>query len=314
MLRYIAGRVMVAIPMLLIVGFCVFILLDLAPGDAASRVAGETATPEEIELVRERLGLDENVLVRYGEWLGDAAQGDLGRSLTTPQDVTDAISSRLPITASLALIAILMTLVVAIPLGVLAALRPNSLLDRAVTAIAALSMAVPPFVVGLVLVLLFAVKWQVLPATGYHAFADDPVEWLKHLILPAIAVAAIPTAELARQLRGSLVDALGNDYVRTARAKGMRERTVVFKHALKNAAIPVITVFGLQIGRVLAGSVTVEFIFVLPGFGRLAYDSVVGRDVPMIQGVVMTSALVVITVNLLVDISYGFLNPRLRRR
>ena len=175
-------------------------------------------------------------------------------------------------------------------------------------------MAVPPFVVGLVLVLLFAVKWAWLPATGYTPFAEDPWEWFKHLILPALALAAIPTAELARQLRGSLVDALGNDYVRTARAKGLTERTVVFKHALKNAAIPVITVFGLQIGRLLAGSVTIEFIFVLPGFGRLAYDAVVSRDVPMIQGVVITSALIVITINLIVDISYGFLNPRLRQR
>ncbi|MET0147132.1 MAG: ABC transporter permease [Ilumatobacteraceae bacterium] len=314
MLRYIARRVLVAIPLLLIVGFCVFILLDLAPGDAASRVAGENATPEEIIQVRERLGLNDNVIVRYGEWLGNAVQGDLGRSLTTPQDVTDAIWSRLPITGSLALIAITITLVVAIPLGVLAALRPNSLLDRGVSAIAALSMALPPFVIGLILVLLFAVKWAWLPATGYIPFTESPSEWLKHLILPALALAAIPTAELARQLRGSLVDALGNDYVRTARAKGMKERTVVFKHALKNAAIPVITVFGLQVGRLLAGSVTIEFIFVLPGFGRLAYDAVVSRDVPMIQGVVIVSAIIVITVNLLVDISYGFLNPRLRQR
>lgn len=314
MLRYVGRRLLVAIPLLLLVGLFVFLLLDLTPGDAASRVAGDTATPEQIVEVRERLGLDRNVFVRYGEWLGDAVQGDLGESLTTPQSVGEAISQRIPVTASLAGVALGLTVVCGLPLGALAALRPNSLIDRTVTAMAALAMAIPPFVVGLILVVVFAVRYGWLPATGYVAFDESPVEWFKHLVLPGIALAAIPTAEVARQLRGALVDALGNDYIRTARAKGLRESAVVGKHALKNAAIPVVTVLGLQASRILAGSVTVEFIFVVPGFGRLAYDAVIARDIPMIQGVVMVSAAVVLIVNLLVDLSYGYFNPRVRQR
>jgi peptide/nickel transport system permease protein len=312
-LRFMAQRVAMAVPVLLLVSLFVFLLLDLLPGDAAVTIAGENASPEQIEQTRQRLGLDLPLLERFWDWLSSAVRGDLGTSLYTGQSISQAVGERLPVTASLAMVALLLAVVVAVPLGALAATRPGSLIDRGVTTVASLAMAVPPFVIALLLVVVFAIQLDVLPATGYSSIAEaGPGGWLSHLLLPAVAVAGVLGAELARQTRGSLLDALSQSYVRTARARGLRSLSVVGKHAFKNAAIPVVTVLGLQVGHILGAAVTVEFVFAMPGFGSLAVDAVNQRDVPMIQGVVFTSALVVLAANLVADLVYGYLNPKLR--
>lgn len=306
-------RVFGAIPLLIIISLGIFLLLDLMPGDAAVTLAGENATPDDIEATRVRLGLDHNFFVRYLEWLGSALHGDLGQSLFSSRSVTETLAERLPVTASLALVSMIIVVSVGLPLGVLAARKPNSLVDRILSAFAAVSMSLPPFVVGLVLVLTFAITLSWFPPTGYADLGEAGlVEWLRGLILPAVAIAAIPVAELARQTRGALIDTLGMDYIRTVRAKGVREHQVLLKHALKNAGVPIVTVLGLQVNRVLAGSVTVEFVFAMPGFGALAVSSVIQRDVPMILGIVMVSALIVVVVNVITDLSYGLFNPKLR--
>lgn len=314
MLRIVVRRLLSAIPLLIALSFFVFVLLDLMQGNAAAAAAGENATPEEVAATEHRLGLDKPLLVRYGIWLGHAVRGDLGNSLLSSESVTSLIMERIPVTLSLALVTLVIAALVAIPVGMAAALRPNRLLDRAVTATASVLMAVPPFVLGLVLVLIFAINASVLPATGYSTLGKDGFgDWLSHLLLPALALAAISGAELARQTRAAMVDTLGQDFMRTVRAKGLRAPMIIGKHAMKNAGVPIVTIIGLQVSRVLAGSVTVEFIFALPGFGSLAVTAVNQRDIPVILGVVMISALVVLIANLIVDVSYGYFNPRLRR-
>jgi len=313
MLKLVARRLLSVIPLLLLVSILVFLLLELVPGDAARTVAGENATEEEIEETRERLGLNDPLPVRYVRWLGNAVTGDLGTSLYSSESVVSLIWQRVPITLSLAVVSFVIALGFGLTFGLLAGVKPNTWVDRTVSSISALSMALPPFVVGLFLVLFFAVERSWFPATGYAPVADGVGEWLRHLILPAIALATIPAAELARQTRGALVDTMGRDFIRTARAKGLRRRRVIGKHALKNAGIPIVTVIGLQAARVLSGAVTVEFIFAIPGFGSLAVSAVNLRDLPLIQGIVLTSAIAVIAVNLVVDILYGYFNPRLRQ-
>lgn len=313
MLRLAVRRLLGAVPLLLGISLIVFLLLDLMPGDAAVVLAGEDASDAQIAATRERLGLDHSLPVRYIDWIGGALQGDLGTSLYSSRSVTDTILERLPVTASLALVSMVIIVLVGIPLGILAARRPNSIGDRLLSAFASISMSLPPFVVGLLLVLVFAITLSWFPPTGYVSLEDGgSAEWLRSLILPSIAVAAIPIAELARQTRGALVDTLSTDYIRTVRAKGVREPAVILRHALKNAGVPIATVLGLQVNRVLAGSVTVEFVFAMPGFGALAVSSVIQRDLPIILGVVMVSAVIVVVVNVITDFSYGLFNPRLR--
>lgn len=312
MIGYTLRRVLSAVPLLLIVSLFVFLLLDLMPGDAAAVLAGDSATLEQIEETRRRLLLDEPFPIRYGQWLLGAVQGDLGTSLFSSQSVTATVMSRMPVTASLGLVAMSLVLIVGLPLGILAARHPDSAVDRVLTSFASLSMAIPPFVLGLVLVLAFAIALPWFPPIGYVSLQQGGFgDWLHSLILPAIAVAAIPIAELARQTRGALVDTMSQDYIRTIRSKGGGESRVL-QHALKNAGVPIMTVLGLQVNRVLGGAVIVEFVFALPGFGALAISSVLQRDVPVILGVVMTSALIVVVVNLITDLSYGLFNPRLR--
>ncbi|MEH6796094.1 MAG: ABC transporter permease [Rhodococcus sp. (in: high G+C Gram-positive bacteria)] len=316
MLKLVTSRILASVPLLLLVAFLSFVLLELANRgtDPAARIAGDGASPEQIESIRQNLNLDSPMIVRYAEWVGHAVTGDLGKSLYSGQAVTDAIMERIWITGSLALWAIILTIVIGIPLGVWAAVRQGSLVDRAVTTVAALLMSVPPFVLGLLLVITFAITRAWLPATGYVTIAEGGiVEWSRHLILPALALAAVSAAELARQTRGSIVDALNKDYVRTARAKGLSGRSVLWKHTMKNAAVSIVTVLGMQMGRILGGAVTVEFVFAISGLGMLGYTAVVQRDLPMVQGVVIISALVVLICNLLVDMSYGYLNPKIRK-
>jgi peptide/nickel transport system permease protein len=312
MLRLVARRALTAVPTLLGVILVAMLLLELMPGDPAAIMAGDNATPEAVETIRQDLDLDKPVWERFGSYLWNVAHGDLGRSPGTTTAIWDRISEALPVTLSLALVAMVLAMLVGVPAGALAALKRGRWQDRAVTAAASVMQAVPAFVVGLGLVIAFAVNRSWFPASGYEPLAAGLGEWLRYLILPASALALSSAAELARQTRGALVDTLEQDFIRANRAKGLSERWVVGKHAAKNAATPVVTVAGLQVARILGGAIVVEQIFGMHGFGSLAVNAVLTRDMVLIQGVVLVSAVGVLIANLLVDLSYGYLDPKVR--
>jgi peptide/nickel transport system permease protein len=305
MLKLVGKRLLATVPLLLLVSMLAFGLLYLVPGDPAVTLAGENPAPGQIEALREDLGMDRSVPAQYVSWATDAAQGEFGDSLFSRAPVQDLIFDRLPATISLTLAAVFVAVVLGMSLGLLAVLGRGRFVDRLVTAIATLGVAVPSFWLGLLLIIFFALNRSWFPALGYTPFTEDPVDWLRHITLPAITLGVSPAAEIARQLRASLLDALGNDYIRTARAKGVRRAPVLLKHALKNAGVPAVTVIGVQFSFLLGGSVIVEQIFGIPGVGTLAVSSVLSRDVPVIQGVVLIC-------NLLVDMSYGYFNPKVR--
>jgi len=312
MLRFILQRLLAMVPLLLIVSLLVFSLVLLIPGDPAYQLAGEDATPEEVAAIREAMGLNDPVLVRYGRWIGGVLQGDLGTSLFSDQPVLDVILERLPVTVSLAVTALVIALAIAIPGGIIAGTRPGRLGDRVVTVGSSIGLAVPNFWLGLMLVLLLAIREPWFPATGYVPLSAGLFDWWAHIALPAFTLGLSAAAILTRQLRGAMVDVMHQDYVRTARAKGLDEGTVTVKHAFKNAAIPMVTILGVQANSLLGGTIIVEQIFGMQGIGQLAVASVFTRDLPMIQGVVIMAVLVAVTVNLLVDISYGYFNPKVR--
>jgi peptide/nickel transport system permease protein len=312
MLRFAGKKLLAVIPLLLILSFVSYVLVDLIPGDAAASIAGEQASPAQLAALRDHLGLGDPLPVRYVRFLDHAVHGDLGTSVINSQPVSETIARRLPVTLSLLIVTLLLVVIVSVPVGMLAALRPNSVVDRAVTVIAGVILSVPSFVVGLLLVTYLAVDRSWFPATGYQSPSDGVFGWLSHLILPAIALALHPIAELTRQTRGAMRDVLDEDYVRTARAHGLRSSAIVFKWAGKNTAITVVTVLGLMAARLIGGAAVVEAIFNLPGIGTLAIDAVTARDISMIQGIVLLAGVVVIAVNLIVDLSYAWFNPRVR--
>lgn len=314
MLRFILQRLLALIPLLLIVSLIVFSLVLLIPGDPAYLLAGEDATAEEVEAIREDMGLNKPVLVRYVLWLGALVQGDLGTSLFSDQPVLDVILERLPVTLSLAIAATLIALAISIPAGIIAGTHSGQWSDRVVTVGSSIGLAVPNFWLGLMLVLVLAIQNPWFPATGYTPISESLVGWWQHVLLPAFTLGLAAAAILTRQLRGAMVEVMQQDYVRTARAKGLPYRKVVAKHALKNAAIPMVTILGLQVNSLLGGTVIVEQVFGMPGIGQLAVASVFTRDLPMIQGVVIMAVFVAVLVNLLVDISYGYFNPKVRPR
>jgi peptide/nickel transport system permease protein len=312
--RYIGQRLLTVIPILVLVALGVFLLVDLAPGDAASTIAGENASPAQLAQIRAELGLDQPLLSRFTEFLAASFQGDLGTSLIDRQPVLQTVLERAPISFSLVFLAMLFAIVVGVTAGITAAMNRNGWADRTINACAALFMAVPSFVLGILLVLTFSLTLRWFPAVGYVPVSDGIGPWLQFATLPAIALAGVPAAQIARQTRGAFVDALEEDYVRTARAKGLTTLIIVGKHAAKNAAIPVITVLGLLIGNLIGGAVIIERIFAIPGLGSLSVEAVLSRDIPMVQGVVLLSAVVVIFLNLFVDVLYGYLNPQVRAR
>ena len=312
MLRFAGKKLLAVIPLLLILSFVSYVLVDLIPGDAAASIAGDQASPAQLAALRQHLGLDDPLPVRYVRFLDNAVHGDLGRSVINSQPVSETIGHRLPVTLSLLIVTLLLIVIVSVPVGMFAALRPNSIVDRAVTVMAGVILSVPSFVVGLLLVTYLAVDRSWFPATGYQPLADGVWGWLSHLLLPAIALALHPIAELTRQTRGAMRDVLDEDYVRTARAHGLRGSAIVFKWAGKNTAVTVVTVLGLMAARLIGGAAVVEAIFNLPGIGTLAIDAVTARDISMIQGIVLFAGVVVIAVNLLVDLSYAWFNPRVR--
>jgi peptide/nickel transport system permease protein len=290
----------------------VFSLVLIIPGDPAVTLAGENATPERVQEIRVALGLDRPVVEQYFDWLGGALQGDLGKSLTSSRRVSDVIADRLPISLTLAGSAILIGLLIGVPSGIVAALNRNRWPDRSATVGASLGIAMPNFWLGLVFVLVFAVRNPWFPASGFVRFGEDPAGWLHHLVLPALTLGTAASAEITRQLRGALSDVMLQDYVRTARAKGLRRWVVVGKHAAKNASIPVVTVLGLQFSLLLGGTVAVERVFGIPGLGTAIVDAVLGKDLPMIQGIVLLTTVAVVVINLVVDVAYGLLNPKVR--
>ena len=313
MTTYVLRRLAGAIPLILIVSVIVFSLVLMLPGDPAVTIAGDAASESTIASIRAQLGEDDPTIERYLNWAGDAVQGDFGSSLFTDQPVTAALTERLPVTFSLALVAVVFALMISLPAGLIAGLRPGSIFDRLATLATSFGVAVPSFWLGLLLVVFLAVENKLLPAIDYVPFTEDPVEWLRHLVLPGFSLGLASSATLTRQLRSSVIEVSKQDFIRTARAKGLTRRSVVFKHTLKNAAVPAVTALGLQVPLLLSGTVIIEGLFGLNGIGQYTVRAVLQRDLPVVQGAVMMSAVVVIVTNLLVDLSYGFFNPKTRR-
>jgi peptide/nickel transport system permease protein len=311
---FIVRRLVALIPLLLLISFAVFALVLVIPGDPAQTLAGGTkADPATVVRIRHQLHLDEPLVNQYWRWLSHAVRGDLGKPLyPATQTVAGAIASRFPVTLSLTLAAMAVSLLIGIPGGILAGLRPGTLTDRGVTFGTSLGIAMPDFWVAMILVVLFAVKIHLLPAIGYVGFSKSPTHWLRSMILPCTALGLAGGATIARQLRGSLIDALDQDYIRTARAMGLRRRTIIGKYALKNAATPVVTLVGLQFAYLLGGTFIIEQIFSIPGMGQYMLGAIQLKDLPKVQGVVLVTAVIFVLVNLVVDISYGFLSPKVR--
>jgi peptide/nickel transport system permease protein len=313
MTRWLGRALLRAIPVLIIVPLLVFLLVDLAPGDVATSVAGENASPEQVAQVRQRLHLNDPVLVRFVRWESHAVRGDLGRSLVTNEPVRTIIARALPVTLSLGALSVLMTIIIGVLAGVWAARRPKGVADRTIAVIASVAVAVPSFWLGLILALVVGIHLHWLPALGYVSFATSPVEWLKSLILPSLALSALPAAEMARQTRAALVDELGKDYITAARARGISERGLVLKQALKNAGVPIVTVLGFRIAQLLGGAVIVENVFGLRGVGALTIEAASARDVGILLGVVALATIAIVAINLMVDLSYGYFNPKARQ-
>jgi peptide/nickel transport system permease protein len=314
LLRYIVRRLGAAIPILLFLSMLVFVLVDLAPGDTAAALAGENATPELITAVRHQLHLDDPLPVRYVHWLGGAVHGDFGSSIVTKLEVRPTIIARIPITASIGLLALGASLIFGFTLGVLAAIRPGGHLDRGIVALSSFLVAVPPFVLALVLVVQLSVYRSWLPSVGYVAFTQSPWEWFRHLAIPAFCTSALFSSEITLQLRAALVDNLDKDFVLAARARGLRGRSVLFRHALRSALIPVVTILGPRIALLLGSTAIVEQIFAINGVGTLALQSTSTHDINMLLGIVMIVATTVLVMNAMVDIINGFLNPKMRVR
>jgi peptide/nickel transport system permease protein len=303
-------RLLGAVPLLLVVSFVVFLLVSLAPGDPAARIAGENAPPERIEMIRKTLNLDAPLLERYGYWLFDAARGDLGRSLASSEPVIDILSRRLPITLSLTAVALVISIVLGMAGGVVAAVWRNRIADRVVGALSSLGLALPSFFVALVLVVPLAIDRSWFPALGYVPMSDGFWLWLRSLTLPAVTLALLPSAEMALQVRAALIETLEKDYIVAARARGLSALSITLKHAMKNAAIPVVTVLGFRIAQLLGGSVIIESVFALQGLGTLAITAALASDMPVMLGLTMITTLAVVTVNFCVDASYLYFNPR----
>ena len=290
----------------------VFFMLRAIPGDPVIQMLGPEYTPEAAAALRTKLGLDQPLLVQYTRWIGNVLRGDLGGSIASGETVAEAIGSGLPKTLSLAALSFLIAIVIALPTGVVAALKRNSLFDYIASVVAFVGVSMPSFWFGIILILIFAVNLRWLPAIGYSEIGEDGVwAWLQRLILPSLAIGAGYSAILMRFVRAGLLEVLGSDYVRTARAKGVRERAVVLRHALRNALIPVVTVIGIQLALLLSGTVVVETVFSIRGIGRILVGAIFDRDYPIVQGVILLIAVIFVLANLIVDIVYTFLDPRI---
>jgi len=312
MLAYVVRRILAMLPIMGVVVVFVFLLVRIAPGDPAAIIAGDYATPEAIQKIRAGLGLDKPIHIQFALYVGSLIRGDLGQSLHSRRPVSQLIAQRIEPTVALALSTLLFAVLTAVPLGVLAAWRVGSLVDRAVMVIAVGGFSIPIFWLGFLLIYLFSVKLDLLPVQGYVSFREGIVPFIQHLILPTFALGMVYTALLARITRASLLEVLQSDYIRTANAKGLKPATVLFAHALKNAAVPIVTTIGVGFALLIGGVVITESVFALPGLGRLTVDAILQRDYSIIQGVTIIFSFSYALVNLLVDMSYTLFDPRIR--
>ena len=312
MLAYTLRRIVSTIPVMAIVALFVFSLLYLAPGDPAAIIAGDQASPADIVRIRASLGLDRPFLVRFGDWAWHIAHGDLGTSIFTNLPVTHLIAQRVEPTVSLMVLTLVFAIVVAVPMGVVAAWKHGSFIDRFVMLLAVFGFSVPVFVVGYILAYVFALQLPWLPVQGYTPLSQGIWPWLQNLILPTLTLGSAFIALIARITRATMLEVLSQDYVRTARAKGVGQSPILFVHALKNAAVPIVTVIGLGVAGLIGGAVVTESVFAIPGIGRLVVDSILRRDYPIIQGVVLIFSFVYVLVNLGVDLLYTVFDPRIR--
>jgi peptide/nickel transport system permease protein len=314
MIEFLLRRAAISAITLLVISLIVFVGVRMIPGDPARVLAGTDADAAGIDEIREKYGLNAPVPVQYARWLALALRGDLGESIRTRQAVSRTVATKLPITIELACLSLLVAVAIAVPAGVVAAVRRNSLWDVVASGVSLCGVSIPNFWLGIMLILLVSVRLGWLPASGFVPLGEDPLGNLRRMVMPALVLGAGLAAVLMRQTRNAMIEVLGADYVRTARAKGLAQPAVVVRHALRNGLIPVVTILGLQMGALMSGAVVTEQIFVLPGFGRLIVEAVFTRDYPVVQGVVLLTASSYVLINLLVDVSYTVLNPRIRIR
>lgn len=312
MFAFIVRRIITTIPVMGFVALFVFSLLYIAPGDPAAVIAGDQASPADVEKIRLSLGLDRPYLVRFGEWFFRVLQGDLGTSIFTSLPVTQLIAQRIEPTVSLMVLTLILAVSIAVPLGVLAAWKAGTWIDRVVVAFAVFGFSVPVFVVGYLLAYTFALQLDWVPVQGYTPISQGLWPWFKNLILPAITLGFVYIALIARITRASMLDVLQQDYIRTARSKGVAQNSILFVHALKNAAVPIITIIGIGVALLIGGAVVTESVFAIPGLGRLTLDAILRRDYPVIQGVVLIFSFVYVLVNLIIDLIYTLVDPRIR--
>jgi peptide/nickel transport system permease protein len=309
---YIVRRLLATIVVMTVVAFVVFSLLYFTPGDPAAIIAGDSATSDDIRRIRAKLGLDEPFLIRFGGWVWGLLHGDLGISIFTNLPVTQLIGQRIEPTVALTLCTLLVAVLIAVPLGVIAAARAGTWVDRLVMAFSVLGFSVPVFVLAYILILTFSVQLDWLPVQGYRPIREGLWEWARHLILPSAALGTVYIALIARITRASMLDVLAQDYIRTAQAKGLAPAAVLAGHALKNAAVPIMTIIGIGIALLISGAIVTETVFAIPGIGRLTVDAILRRDYPIIQGVILIFSGAYVLINLAVDLSYMFFDPRIR--
>ena len=312
MIGYIFRRVLAVIPVMLIVAVFVFLLLRLTPGDPAAILAGDAATPAQLERIRTSLGLNEPIYVQFTTWVDQLLHGNLGISLISNTPVAQMIGQRIWPTINIAILTILLSVLIAVPMGVVAAWRHRTWVDYAVMSFSVLGFSVPVFVIGYVLIKFFSIDLRWLPVQGYTPPSQDFGKFLSRAILPCLTLATIYVALIARMTRASLLEVLGEDYIRTARAKGVKERVVLFRHALSNAAVPILTIIGTGFALLIGGVVVTESVFNIPGVGRLTVDAILARDYPVIQGIILLMSGTYVFINLLIDLSYSFFDPRIR--
>lgn len=312
MITYLLKRTLILFLTLLLVSIAIFAVLMVIPGDPAQIILGIHATPETLRNLRHQMGLDRPVIIQYLHYMKNLALGDLGRSITYDVPIHSLILSRLQVTIPLAILSLIFAVSISIPMGIYSSLHRNRPGDYGIMVFSQVGLAVPAFWAGILLILLFAVTLHWLPAGGFHAWQTDPIKALCSLLLPAFSLGFVRAAVLTRMTRSAMLEVLGEDYIRTARSKGLPKRMVVYKHAFRNAIIPVVTIIGLQAGDLLAGAIIIENVFHLPGVGRLVFEAIGQRDLPVIQGVILLIAVMIVVINFVIDVAYRYLDPRIR--
>ncbi|OGP79781.1 MAG: hypothetical protein A2V86_06130 [Deltaproteobacteria bacterium RBG_16_49_23] len=312
MTTYLLKRTLILFLTLLLVSIVIFAVLMVIPGDPAQIILGIQATPETLQGLRQKMGMDQPVIIRYLHYMKQLALGDLGRSITYDVPIHSLILSRLQVTIPLAILSLIFAVVISIPMGIYSSLHRNKPGDYGIMVFSQVGLAVPAFWAGILLILLFAVTLHWLPAGGFNSWGENPFKALKSLLLPALSLGLVRAAVLTRMTRSSMLEVLGEDYIRTARSKGLSKRIIVTKHAFRNAIIPIVTIVGLQAGDLLAGAIIIENVFHLPGVGRLVFEAIGQRDLPVIQGIVLLIAVMIVLINFVIDVAYRYLDPRIR--